>query len=187
MELYLIRHTTPDVAEGVCYGQTDIGLATSFDDELARLQEKLAGLAPVACYSSPLQRCARLAQALDQAPQHDERLKELSFGAWEMQPWDGISPQALEQWGEDYVNSAPPDGETFSALHRRAAHFLHEISLRQHVGPVLAVTHAGVIRALLAEVLRLPLQEVFRFYLDYGGVTKLQLGGPAPVVAYVNR
>jgi alpha-ribazole phosphatase len=187
VELYLIRHTTPDVAAGVCYGQAEIGLAASFAEEVVALKHKLAGLLPTACYSSPLRRCALLAAELVSTPQYDERLKELAFGAWEMQPWQDIPQAVLEQWGEDYVNVAPPGGETFGELHRRAAHFLQELFLRQHAGQVLVVTHAGVIRALLAEALNLPLQEVFRFHLDYGGVTQLQLGKSVPVVAYVNR
>jgi len=188
MELYLIRHTTPAVQQGVCYGQTEVNVTELFLEEAEQVRTKLAGIAPVACYSSPLQRCARLAATLDAGePQHDARLKEMHFGDWEMQPWDNIPRQELDRWGNDYVDAAPPGGETYGQLHRRATHFLNDLTCSKHVGPVLVVTHAGVIRALLAEVLNLPLREAFRFYLDFGGVTKLRFDGSFPVVAYVNR
>lgn len=188
MQLYLIRHTTPAVPPGVCYGQSEIDVAASFADEIAAIRAKLTGLSPAACYSSPLQRCARLASALGFGePRHDERLKELHFGSWEMQAWDTIPRHELDRWGRFHVNEAPPGGETFADLHRRAKEFLHDPTVRQHTGPVLAVTHAGVIRALLAEALNLPLNEAFRFHLDYGSITKLSLKEPMPAVSYVNR
>lgn len=188
MELYLIRHTTPGIASGICYGQSDVALAEDYVREVDQVRAKLASVAVAACYSSPLQRCARLAERLGAGePRHDERLQELHFGAWEMQPWDAIPRHELDLWGERYVDCAPPGGETFAALHRRAQGFLHDIAGRGHPGPVLAVTHAGVIRALLGEVLALPLQQTFRFHLDYGSITQLCLDGARPVVGYVNR
>ena len=187
MQLHLIRHTTPDVASGVCYGQTDIGLADSFEWELGSLREKLADTPFTACYSSPLQRCARLARELFAGePRHDERLRELAFGEWELQPWQAIPREQMEPWSADWVTQAPPGGESFVALHQRACAFLEELRQR-HDGPVLAVTHSGVIRALLAEASGLPLTAIFRFRLDFGGVTRIDYDGVLPLVAYVNR
>ena len=188
MELYLIRHTAPAIAAGVCYGQADVAPAQSFAREAAAVRAKLAGVAADICFSSPLSRCSRLAEALGHpAPHHDPRLQELDFGAWELQPWAAIPRAELDLWGQEYVDRAPPGGETFRALHARAAAFLRELAGMHTAGAVLAVTHAGVIRALLAEVLGLPLQDSFRFHLDYGGVTRLDLGGAAAAVGYVNR
>lgn len=188
MQLYLIRHTTPDVPAGVCYGQAEVGLASGFAAEAETVRGKLAHITPAACYSSPSSRCDRLAVALGWGePQHDARLLELHFGAWEMQVWQDIPRHELERWGHAFVEEAPPGGETFAELHRRATGFLRELAGKRHDGPVVAVTHAGVIRALLAEALNLPLAEAFRFHLDYGGVTQLLLQGPLPAVGYVNR
>ncbi|HEX5538399.1 MAG TPA: histidine phosphatase family protein, partial [Methylophilaceae bacterium] len=97
MELYLIRHTTPEIAKGVCYGQSDIDLAASFDDELALLRAKLP-LAPAVIYSSPSQRCLKLATAIagDWPIQQDPRLMELHFGEWELRQWDDIPREQLD-------------------------------------------------------------------------------------------
>lgn len=190
MELYLIRHTTPAMPPGVCYGQEDVDLAVNFLDEAETVRRKLAGVAPAACYSSPLQRCARLASILNSVesePLHDARLMELHFGAWETKAWNDIPRHELDRWGQQYVDEAPPGGETFRDLHRRAAGFMQDLLQQPFDGPVLAVTHAGVIRALLAEVLGMPLASVFRFHLDYGSVTKLHFHDNLPTVAYVNR
>lgn len=188
MQLYLIRHTTPAVAPGVCYGRSDVAVADTFMDEAQAVRAKIAHLTSVVGYSSPLSRCARLASSLrlGEMP-HDSRLMELDFGDWEMQAWDEIPREHLDRWGEAYTHVAPPGGETFTELHRRTADFLSEVMARHRGHDVVVVTHAGVIRALLAEVLSLPLTEVFRFHLDYGSVTQLRLGDAVPAVGYVNR
>lgn len=187
MQLYLIRHTTPDVPPGVCYGQSEIGLTDSFAWEAQTIRDKLADIPFTACYSSPLQRCARLARELFAGePRHDARLRELAFGQWELQPWQAIPQEEMERWSTDWVTLAPPGGESFAELHQRAGAFLHDLR-QKHDGPVLAVTHSGVIRALLAEASGLPLTAVFRFRLDFGGVTRLDFNGTVPAVVTVNR
>ena len=188
MQLYLIRHTTPAVAPGVCYGQSDVDVVETFVAEVQAVRTKIAGITPAASYSSPLSRCARLASSLKLGEtQHDARLMELDFGDWEMRAWDDIPREKLDRWGGAYTHVAPPGGETFTELHTRASDFLRELIARHHGHDVVAVTHAGVIRALLADVLNLPLTEVFRFHLDYGSVTQLKLGEGMPAVGYVNR
>ena len=42
MNIYLIRHTLPNVLPGICYGHADLGLADSFPTELQSIQAKLA-------------------------------------------------------------------------------------------------------------------------------------------------
>jgi alpha-ribazole phosphatase len=188
MQLYLIRHTTPAVPPGICYGQADVDVAATFLDEMGVVRAKIAGISPVASYSSPLLRAARLASGLRlSGTQHDVRLMELYFGDWEMRAWDDIPREHLDRWGQAYTHIAPPGGETFTELHGRATAFLREITARYQGHDVLAVTHAGVIRALLAEALNLPLAEVFRFHLDYGSVTQFKLGDAVPAIGYVNR
>jgi len=41
MEVYIIRHTKVAVENGICYGQTDVALADSFQEELAVLKSQL--------------------------------------------------------------------------------------------------------------------------------------------------
>lgn len=188
MQLTLIRHTTPRLATGLCYGQSDVDLAESFGIEAGAVKDKLAALAPDATFSSPLRRCARLVDALGWGEtQFDARLMELHFGSWEQQSWDAIPRMELDTWSRDYVDTAPPQGESFAQLHARAMAFLGEIRARHAGQSVAVVTHAGVVRALLAEALGLPLKEVFRFRLDFGGVTHLDFNGAVPAVVAVNR
>lgn len=188
MELYLVRHTTPAIQPGICYGHAELDLSADAATEMAAVRAKLADVQPAAFYTSPLLRCRRLASALPwgEATQ-DARLKELHFGDWELQRWDAIPREIFDYWATRFVEHAPPGGETFRELYLRAVDFFDECADRHAGGVVVAVTHAGVIRSLLAHALKLPLENVPGFHLDFGGVTKLMLAGPHVNVAYVNR
>ena len=63
MEIYLVRHTEPDVPRGVCYGQADIGVTESFLHEAAIIRQHIPQEIK-AVYCSPLQRCKMLAAHL---------------------------------------------------------------------------------------------------------------------------
>jgi len=56
----------------------------------------------------------------------------------------------LDTWGDDFVSKAPPSGESFLELAVRAEHFIADCAKLFHDETVLVITHAGIIRALLA-------------------------------------
>jgi alpha-ribazole phosphatase len=187
MELYLIRHTRPDVPEGVCYGQSDVGLAETFPEELLALERKLPPSDTLQFFSSPLRRCLVLAEALSTGPvETDTRLMEMDFGAFEMQPWSSIEPGALNHWMEDFVNRHCPGGESYLDLYDRTVACFEKIIEKDHERIGLVV-HGGVVRALLSHVLELPLNRSFRLEIDFGGVTRLTRGKHGFQVDYVNR
>ena len=144
MRLYLIRHPRPAVAEGVCYGATDLPL----HEDPGAVAERLRGAVPAGLpvYSSPLRRCRELADCLHAEPVHDDRLREMHFGCWEMQRWDALPRTELDAWAADPLGYAPPGGESPAALLARVAEFIAELGVTGHTSAVL-VTHAGVIKA----------------------------------------
>ena len=189
MKLFLIRHTSLQVPAGICYGQSDIDVANSFIDEARQIQQKLVNYPIDAIYVSPLQRCLKLANLLHvNEPIVDHRLMELNFGDWEMLAWDAISREIFDGWAHDYANLAPPNGETFSQLQLRGIHILEEALARYPTGNIAFVTHGGMIRALLAHVLNMPLKGLFRFTIDYGSITQLEFSeaNAVPKINFVN-
>jgi len=194
MEIYLVRHTTPEVATGICYGQTDLDVAASFEEESKCLHGKLQHIANPMIYSSPLQRCLKLATATAKALNHgtinqDDRLKELHFGDWEMQAWNDIPQGLIDVWAEDHVMQTPPNGESFHQLFLRVKAFLEEISAGKAGSgePVILFTHAGVIRAFTGYALGLPLINAFRLHIDYASVTKIIIDEKVMRIGFVNR
>jgi alpha-ribazole phosphatase len=186
MDIYLIRHTKTVAVPGLCYGQTDIGLAASFLEEAAQIRAKLPALPPdCPVFCSPLSRCAQLAGLLSTQVLPDRRLLEINFGAWENKPFDSIDEAALRHWTDNFVHIAPPEGESFTDLCQRAGEFWQD--LVQHDAPqVLVVTHAGMIRALLAFVLGLPPANAFQFRVGLGSVHKLHYTPDYTYIDYLN-
>lgn len=185
MNIYLIRHTAVGVEKGTCYGQSDVQLASTFYEERLAIQKKLPQKLDVV-YSSPLQRCKQLAEFLDGSCQTDDRLMELNFGEWELKRWNRINPEALQQWMENYVNSCCPGGESFLDLHKRATEFWNEILMKK-AGNIVVVTHGGVIRSIIAQILAIPLNKIFAVDVDYGSITKLSYRDEHTYVRYLNR
>jgi alpha-ribazole phosphatase len=188
VNLHLIRHTSLDISSGICYGQSDVDVSSSFQAERDALAEKLIHHQFDAVYTSPLQRCTKLAHALGfAAVKTDDRLKELHFGDWEMQAWDSIPRDLFDTWAHDYANLPPPNGETFSQLHARVKAFVEDVSSHSRGKDIAVITHGGVIRAMLAEVLNMPLKGLFRMVIDHASVTQISFNEAVPRIHYVNR
>ncbi len=186
MDIYLIRHTSPAIATGICYGQSDIDVSSSFETEATNVLTKLPNLAEAVIYSRPLTRCQRLAEKLGQPYLLDPRLMELNFGMWELQHWHEIDRAALDAWGESYVTSCPPEGESYAMLYARSVAFLDELK-SSLATEIIVVTHRGIICSLLVQILKLPLEKAFDFQIDYGSVSKFTLEGDSAKVIYLNR
>ena len=92
MEIYLVRHTSVDIPAGYAYGQTDVPLRPSFEDEAEAVKKNLSGHTFDKVWSSPLTRCTRLAAYCGYPDaEKEDRIKEISFGEWEMKSWDELS------------------------------------------------------------------------------------------------
>ena len=149
MRLHLVRHLAPLVDHGVCYGRTDLATDPAAQlQALASLRAALPMTAPI--YTSPLQRCLHLAEALGGATLHvDKRLVELDFGCWEMQPWEAIARADIDAWADDVAHYRPGGGESVADMAARIASFYADI-LQANVDEAIVICHAGAIRLLSA-------------------------------------
>lgn len=191
MELYLIRHTKPKIACGFCYGQTDLEVADDYPKALTALQQKFANLNVSVVYSSPLQRCQRLAADLfSKTAITDVRLMEVNFGLWEMMAWQDVAKQALDDWAADIVHFTPPNGESLFDLDQRVDAFFQ--ALCTQIPPskdkkVAIIAHAGVIRCLLSALMKMPLTAHLHWQIDYGSVSKVIVNDQFVRLCYANN
>jgi alpha-ribazole phosphatase len=173
--VYLIRHAKPDGAEGLCYGRRDMAVsaaATSRAARALRAQIPSAVLRTAPIYSSPLSRCAGLAQEL--APARvtlTPALLELDFGLWEGSAWASIPREQLDAWAADPWHYRPGGGERAQSLALRWQQWVEQLCGAGHASAI-AVTHAGVIRVALARAVG---SDVTRLGLsvEYGSVHPL--------------
>lgn len=172
MEIYLIRHTTPNIEKGICYGQTDLDVADTFEEEVVCVLTNLNDVNNATLYSSPLRRCKKLALKISSQVTEDDRLKEINFGDWELIKWDAINKTDLNIWMKDYVNKKIPNGESCIELYHRNIHFFKEIT-QKHKSKVIIVCHAGVIRSILSYVKAISIEESYNIPIKYGQVFKI--------------
>ena len=183
MTLWLARHAPVLAGPGLCYGVTDLRADAAATQAAA---QALAARLPqgLAAWTSPLQRCEQLAQALqalrpDLTIKPDARLREMDFGTWECQPWDDIPRAAFDHWLADFADVPPGgSGETVRAMMARVGAAWDD--WRASGADALWVTHAGVARAamLLSRGVRLPASAADwpRDPLPLGGVITLHAG-----------
>ncbi|MEM9622718.1 MAG: histidine phosphatase family protein [Pseudomonadota bacterium] len=152
MPLTLLRHTQPAVAEGLCYGRTDLDVADNFAVQAAAASARLPAIDLL--LSSPARRCRKLAEYIGEAHQMpvqlEPRLLELDFGRWEQQFWADIPRSELDAWGADLLHANPYQGETVAELNARIAQLLLELACEP--GHIVWVTHAGVIKSTAAHM-----------------------------------
>lgn len=179
MNLFLLRHTKVSNMEGICYGQSKIDLAESFDMELLEIKKKFKTTKLHHIYSSPLLRCKVLAEALVKGKTElnfDERLMELHFGKWEGLKWQEIEKtEEAKRWFEDYLNVACPEGESYQDLLNRCKSFISSLKEIQSNSNLLVVTHAGPIRAIYSIINGISPKEAFNLQIDYGQIIKLKI------------
>ena len=162
MQLCLIRHPWVD-AQQRCYGRLDLAV------DALRLAEAIAQLDEFRrrpLISSPAKRCLQLADGLSARVEQWPELQELDFGAWEGSLWDDIPRAELDAWAADLWHYRVGGGETVYEMRTRV---LQAVRRAEGLGQaqVLWVTHAGVIRMLLAEYHLIAEAERWTAPIDY--------------------
>lgn len=176
MKILAVRHTRVEVPKGICYGASDVPLSRTASVEIRSVVDQLSGLHFDAVYSSPLNRCTALSQALSSHLEGepifrvDTRLSELNFGVWEMQSWDSVfqDPEG-KRWFSDYLHERCPAGSSYLEMQQSVRLFLDEL-MQYPFRQVLLVTHAGVIRTLMHLLQQMSSSEAFNLPVDYGQI-----------------
>ena len=177
MKLLLIRHPKPDVAKGLCYGQTDVPIVESWSHDAQAINTWLSKHYPDKTWQffhSPLVRTRLLAQTLHPQSVSVEAIKEVDFGNWENRLWNDIPKSEIDEWMACLTNNAPYHGESLTALLERVISWFEGI--RQADKDTVLVTHAGVIKVLVAHLCQWPLDQCHRLTPSYSSITELDLG-----------
>ena len=170
MRITLVRHTSLDINPGICYGQSDVLPSKKFVEEALVVREKLSGLKFDSVFSSPLKRCTLLAQFCGYSGFFNEnRLMEMNFGNWELQPWSNVTGENAEKWFKDYLNVRTPNGESLRDMSQRIESFYQEMK-NSDKQSILCFTHSGPIRVFHHLVNKLPVNELFNIEVAYGEI-----------------
>ena len=171
----LLRHG--EVEGGSCYrGITDDPLSSK---GWTQMHSKL-NLQPdwEIIISSPLSRCYAFAYALAEKQQcqliASPGLQEINFGDWEGKTAAQIDPQLLAQFYTDPVHFTVPNGEQFIDFRQRILKSWQAL-IRTHKGKrILLITHAGVIRIILADILGMDTQHSFKLKIAHACFSSIE-------------
>lgn len=174
--IFLWRH--PEYlgyAQGLICGQTDQALSPLGQRQAKAMAARMAHEKLDAVYASTLQRadlaareiCAK--QATPPPFSWAPELCELNMGQWEGSSLKQIAeqyPAEMKKRLTDLVNFRPPQGESLQDLAHRVIPAFQRIIEDNWGHNICVISHAGVIRVMLAHWLGLPLANIFRLEQD---------------------
>lgn len=185
--LVLVRHATTASTGKRLGGRTDTPLDGGGRAQAEAAAERLAGVRLRAVYASPLPRTRETAEIV--AGSHKlavrtvDGLLEVEYGRWTDRPLKPLTRTKL--W--PVIQARPslvtfPDGETIRGAQLRAVDAVEAIVARHRRDAVAVVTHADVIKAVVAFYLGQPLDLFQRLVVNPASVSVLALspgGQPA--------
>ncbi len=154
------------------------------------LSERLSSLPLKAVYSSPLERCVETAVTL--AKPHDltvvelEAIGEVHYGDWQGKKIKKLSQKKRQWYAVQHYPSRFrfPDGESLREVQQRAVAAIETLSAQHEKELIAVVSHADVIKLVLAYYLGLHIDMFQRIIVAPASVSALALmdGGPVRVL-----
>ncbi len=176
MKIFFLRHTSLNVEPDLFYGQTDLDVSSSFEEEVKVIKKKINEVikkdGKIKIYSSPLKRCVKLAKKISDNFFLDSRIMELNLGDWEMKPKHSIPKELIENWEQDMMNFTIPNGESNSNFLKRLKEFTDEICKTER--DTLVVAHAGSINGMISNLIEEPFDKLLKNYwekISYGSLS----------------
>lgn len=190
--LVLVRHATTSATGSRLGGRTEAALDAGGRGQAEATAQRLAEVPLKAVYASPLARTRETAEIVA-APHRldvafDDGLLEVEYGRWTDRPLRPLTRTKL--W--PVIQSQPslvtfPEGETIRGMQLRAVDALEAIVARHRSAAVAVVSHADVIKALVAFYLGQPLDLFQRLHVAPASITMLSLSpGGRPVLLRFN-
>jgi probable phosphoglycerate mutase len=128
---------------------------------------------PVKVYTSALQRCVvtggAIAKAAGVPAEPHGGLMDIDYGAWQMRTHEEVekeAPEAFHLWRTAPQRMRFPGGESLQDLMARTADVLRQVLERHANDTVVLVGHDSVNRAILMQLLDMPLSAYGRLTQD---------------------
>jgi probable phosphoglycerate mutase len=155
------------------------------------LATRLRELPLAAIVSSPLERCqetaAILAAGRDVRPVVDERLGECGYGDWTGKDLKTLAKDKLFRVVQLHPSAVTfPGGESLADTARRAVAAVREWNARVEGGLWVAVSHADVIKAIVADALGVHLDLFQRITVDPASLTAVNYTELRPFLLRLN-
>jgi broad specificity phosphatase PhoE len=179
--IFLVRHGETDWhREGRVVGDGDAGLNADGINQAHAVMTALEGLEIIEVVSSPALRAMQTAEVLAGPGTleiaRDPRLADFHIGPWAGMKFDALAVDPdYKRFAADPLAERLPGGELLTAIRDRAIGSLHQTLADNGAGEnVVVVTHANIIRIILAHYLGASLASFHRIRISPGSLTLLR-------------
>ncbi|MDE3224443.1 MAG: histidine phosphatase family protein [Nitrospirota bacterium] len=181
--IFLVRHGETDWnRSGQIMGEQPVPLNQQGLTQAHRLAGLLQGRPIRAIYSSPVARARQtadiLASTVDAPVTLNQGLTEIGVGQWEGLYWNDVAEEIIRH---DFYRkpdqARPPGGETLREVQARAVSVVERACALPSDGPLLFVSHADVLRTILAHYLRLELATIRQIRISHASLTAIEITG----------
>ncbi len=177
---HLVRHGAYALVDHALGGRASYTLSPQGREQADRIAAVLKPRGPALIVSSPVQRCREtaelIADRLSLDLQIDDAFAEIEFAHWTGRRFEDLQGDpAWQAWNSFRSTAVIPGGETMLATQARAV-----AGLMHHAGcypndELVIVSHADVIKAVLAHFLGTPLDLMCRIEISPGSISQLIL------------
>ncbi len=178
---FLIRHGhTEPVEHGRLYNDPAVELTERGIEQAHQIADWLAKQEFECLLSSCAKRVVSTAKIVsDRLNIEAEVIPDLN--EWDVGAWEGSSylevkknkPDEYFHWVADPIENKPPQGESIRDLYNRSVLVLDKM-IESHPGKKIAlISHAGVIRAIIAHALGMPLNNFWRVNIPAGSISRV--------------
>jgi len=191
--VFLIRHgdTVDENGKKIYKGWLDIPLSKEGRERIKVTSCILSRYSIDAVYASDLSRAVEsaniIASCYGLSVNIIKGLREINLGKWEGLSFDEQYHDGFKRWLEDPLSYTPPNGEPLYEASERVLMALKDIINEKIQNSIAIVTHAGVIRIIIAEILGIKPSYMYRIAQDYGCINIIDIyDNLYPVLKLIN-
>ncbi len=188
---FLVRHAATDALGIRLSGRSDVALNAAGVLQAARLARSFAGTPVTAILSSPQRRTQQtagaLAAELGRPVQAEAALDEIDFGPWTGETFASlVTRPAWLLWNTHRSLAPAPGSETMLQAQARAAALLPRLHAEQPGGTFVLVSHADILKAILAGLLGMPVDLMQRLEIAPASRSLVVMGSGRTRVEHMN-
>jgi len=192
--ILLMRHGETDAsAKGRCYGKLDVPLSEEGRLQVERACALIQPLEPELIITSPRIRAsdsaAIIAKTCRIAVGIEERFAELDFGDCEGLRYEEVErkdPEFYARWMSNPTEVTFPNGESYVSMSKRVIDAYEQLIRNAKHSKILVVAHGGVNRIILAHVLGIAPEHVFRMEQTYACLNCVEYYDTTPLLRVMN-
>jgi broad specificity phosphatase PhoE len=192
--LYLMRHAEVETAYHRTFGgRIDMDISDLGVSQAKDLADYLRRHPFDSCFASPMKRVIKTAaphtEWTQASPTHLDGLREVDFGDWTGLKWEEVHEkhnQSAFDWLHLLEQNAITNAEPIEAFSGRVESALNRILAEENGSHIGVFCHGGVIRMLLALILKLPVFQMSSFEFNYASVTVIHMKASRPEVQLSN-